>query len=313
MTKARKEDNGQIIIYNELPSRFRGVTGNYVGGFHLSDVSILEQEGFFDVILPNYNHVLEVLSPIYFDEVKKIFTYKVEPNPTLPTIAQAKIDKIAELKKKTREKLNETDWYYVRELRLKGTGKIKEVPQNIIKQNNDLYDITDAKEMEINALTDLESILTFDVSVVKAPVMVETPMMPEVVKDNLPSTGVDLSTYTVALLAVKEGDYTADSWATYQSVLSLNKVTEANTQEEINIAVDNIKKAQNSLTLLPKDSTTLAPDSSLGSVPTTSPSSASPAPVQAVETIPVTPSSSPVITPAPTSNGASVTETSGTI
>lgn len=287
--KARKEDGGQIIIYNELPSKFRGVTGNYIGGFHLSDVATLEQEGFFDVLTPSYNHVLEVLSPIYFDEEKKVFTYKVEPNPTLPTIEQAKINKITELKKQTREKLNETDWYYIRELRLKGTGKIKEVPQHIIKQNDDLYDITDKKEAEINALTDLEAILTFDTSVVKVPAMIETPIIPEVAKDVLPSTEVDLSAYTVALLAVKEGDYTTDSWATYQSVLSANIVTEANTQAEVDVAVDNIKKAQNSLTLLSTDSTsTSTPDtSSTDGVSTTSQSSAIPTPESSPSPAPV--------------------------
>ena len=159
--KARYTD-GEIKIYNELPSKFFGTTGNYVGGFHLADVETQEQEGFFEVVEPDYNHVLEVLSPIYFDEEKKIFTYKVETKPDLPTLEQAKMDKISELKKMGREKFNETDWYYVRELRMKSMNKIKSVPQEVIDDNEYFYKILDEKEAKINALDNLEDVLSFN-------------------------------------------------------------------------------------------------------------------------------------------------------
>lgn len=168
--KARIED-GQVKIYGELPSKFLGVTGNYAGGFHLVDVDTQQQEGFFDIEEPTYNKILEVLSPIYFDEEKKVFTYKVEPKPGLPTLEQAKKNKIQELKMKARDKFSETDWYYTRSLRMKELGLEKEIPLEIIEQSERIYALLDKKEAEINNistgddLADLEAVLTYDTSV----------------------------------------------------------------------------------------------------------------------------------------------------
>jgi hypothetical protein len=58
---------------------------------------------------------------------------------------------------------------------------------------------------------------------------------------------VDLSSYTTALDAVTEADYTSDSWATYQLVVAANVVTSSNTQTEIDTATANITTAQASL------------------------------------------------------------------
>lgn len=55
---------------------------------------------------------------------------------------------------------------------------------------------------------------------------------------------VNLTEYFEALAAVREADYTASSWAGYQSVLASNAMTEANTQVEVDAAVKKIKLAQ---------------------------------------------------------------------
>jgi hypothetical protein len=57
----------------------------------------------------------------------------------------------------------------------------------------------------------------------------------------------DLAAYNSALGAVIEGDYTIASWAIYQEVVLANFVTVANTQAQVNIALENILNAQNAL------------------------------------------------------------------
>jgi len=60
----------------------------------------------------------------------------------------------------------------------------------------------------------------------------------------------DLSAYNTALAAVIEADYTPTSWATYQSIVSANVVTGANTQGEVDTATSNITTAQGDLVLM---------------------------------------------------------------
>ena len=59
----------------------------------------------------------------------------------------------------------------------------------------------------------------------------------------------DLTAYNAALAAVKEADYTTDSWAIYQVVVAANVVTVINTQEEVTIATNNIIAAQANLVI----------------------------------------------------------------
>jgi hypothetical protein len=162
--KARKEDNGQIRIYGNPPSKWKGVTGNYAGGFHLIDEETLKEEGFFEVVTPEYNRNIEVLSEIYFDEENQIYTYDVLPNPNLPTIEEAKISKIKELKHRAKEKFNETDWYYIREIHAGKNGKNKKVPDLIIEEREEIYGFIELKEAEIDSLVDLEDVLNFNIS-----------------------------------------------------------------------------------------------------------------------------------------------------
>lgn len=369
MTVKARISEGEIKIYNEIPSQFRGVTGNYIGGFHLVSEDILKEEGFFDVVDVLFDRFLEVLSPLYFDEEKKVFTYKIEQRTDLPTIEQAKIDKISELKKNAREKFNETDWYYVRELRMKSMGKNKNVPFEVIQENEYLYGILDEKEAAINSMVDIASVLKFNAVIDKKEDKKE--ILPEkqiVEKESIPSeltpsqllenaknieralrssdyvdystvtaalalaestdeektikanaindairnlvslkSETDLSAYDVALLSVKEGDYTTESWNEYKLSLEENIVTEANTQQEVDIATNNIKNAQKRLVVLGKDSAVSSPEGttqtpSSNTTPASEPVvETTPAP-QATETLP-TPeppqSSEPVVTPEP--------------
>ncbi|TYC85774.1 hypothetical protein FXB42_07820 [Acetobacterium wieringae] len=57
----------------------------------------------------------------------------------------------------------------------------------------------------------------------------------------------DLDAYEAALAAVKQADYTAASWTTYQAVVNANKMTEDNLQSEVDAATANITAAQANL------------------------------------------------------------------
>ncbi len=62
-----------------------------------------------------------------------------------------------------------------------------------------------------------------------------------------PTQKADLTEYKAALTAVKESDYTKESWAVYQEVVSANVVTENNTQARVNEAKQAIIAAQKNL------------------------------------------------------------------
>jgi hypothetical protein len=161
--KARKENDEQIKTYGSLPSQWRGVTGNYIGGFERLDDNTLEKEGFFDVVTPEYNRTIETLDEIYFDEAQNIYTYDVIPRTDLPSLEDARKIKIRELKNRAREKFAETDWYYIRELHSAKNNKNKKVPPQIVSERELIYDFIDTKEQEINNL-ELEEVLNFNTS-----------------------------------------------------------------------------------------------------------------------------------------------------
>lgn len=59
-----------------------------------------------------------------------------------------------------------------------------------------------------------------------------------------PMDQADLAAYNAALAKVAEADFTAESWAAYQAVVTANVVTGSNTQEEVDAATAAIKAAQ---------------------------------------------------------------------
>ncbi len=76
-----KNENSIIVLYSiqEFERRFNNYElsdGRKVVLFYLSDKEVLENEGFFDVVLPEIQEG-EKLGDIYFDEENRIFTYPV--------------------------------------------------------------------------------------------------------------------------------------------------------------------------------------------------------------------------------------------
>jgi hypothetical protein len=126
-----------------------------------SDIK-LKSLGFYDVITPEINDN-QALSDIYFDNNNKIYTYNVIDKDI--DLGIEKIKKIAELKQNANYKFSETQWYYDRENRFIKNGlPIKQVPEEIIAIDAEIYLKVDLKEEEINGLTTYAEILAYDIS-----------------------------------------------------------------------------------------------------------------------------------------------------
>jgi len=82
--KARNE-NGTIAVYSEAQmkqkfNRFQLANGSDVSLFYASAKEVLEDYGFFDVIIPTLM-IGEKLGAIYFDEAENVFAYPIEEIP----------------------------------------------------------------------------------------------------------------------------------------------------------------------------------------------------------------------------------------
>ncbi|MFA5636010.1 MAG: hypothetical protein WC977_08890 [Anaerovoracaceae bacterium] len=66
------EINGQIKIYSKLPK-----TWNNILNFEKVSIELQQQEGFYDVVVPEFNTEFQYLGEIYFDANDEVFTYPV--------------------------------------------------------------------------------------------------------------------------------------------------------------------------------------------------------------------------------------------
>ena len=167
--KARLEA-GKVVKYSRLPKEFKG-TKNYVGGFDNADTSIHEGEGFFDVVVPTYDPVTEVIYNLHFDNAfasptpddpnatREVFTYDVKAKTISETVAELKTKRKKELKKLAYDKLQPTDWYIVRKAELSTA-----IPSDIVTERAAIRSNVTTKEGEIDALTTKASILKYDIN-----------------------------------------------------------------------------------------------------------------------------------------------------
>jgi len=152
------EINGEIKIYNTLPKSWDG-NKHYVGGFNnLSDAD-LKSEGFYDVIVPEYDSRVAKLSSIYFDSNKEVFTYDIEDITWNESLSELKENAIKELKQNAYVKLSLTDWYIIRKYE-EGI----DVPSSVSTERANIKSNVVTKEGEINALTTKSSVILYDTS-----------------------------------------------------------------------------------------------------------------------------------------------------
>lgn len=146
------EINGEIKIYNQLPKSWGGVMGNFS---KLSNEE-MQSYGFYDIITPDYNSRTQELSNIFWDAANKVFTYTVSNINFTQTVSELKEMQITDLKNRFNLKLAKTDWYVIR----KAERNI-DIPSAITTERNNLFAELEAKESEINALTDKADIVTY--------------------------------------------------------------------------------------------------------------------------------------------------------
>jgi len=143
-------DNGQIVIVSELPNKFR----NTIGGYNKLSESVHRADGWFDVIVPSYNPVLQRLGEIYFSG--DAFTYPVIDQ--VFNIETEKQRKINQAKVQANDLLRKTDWYVIRQAE-RGIS----IPEEIITQRTAIVTRCEEIETEINGLTGIENVLTYQI------------------------------------------------------------------------------------------------------------------------------------------------------
>ena len=169
------EKNGTIQTFNRLPNEW-----NDEKGYHINFRKITNKEdyGFYDVVIPPYDKITHKLSEIFWDADNKVFTYTVsnidfdatykvldeegkETGETKPVYDKDKLkaDIIVSVKAEANRLLLPTDWYSSRKSEL-GTA----IPDNILADRKKIRDKVDAIEIEVAALTTVESILKYTYS-----------------------------------------------------------------------------------------------------------------------------------------------------
>ena len=169
------EKSGTIQTFNRLPNEWNDEKGYHI---NFRKVSNKEDYGFYDVVTPEYDKVTQQLSSIFWDADNKVFTYTVsnidfdatytvldeegnETEETKPVYDKDKLkaDIIVTVKADANRLLAPTDWYSSRKSEL-GTA----IPDNILADRKKIRDKVDAIEVEVAALTTVESILKYTYS-----------------------------------------------------------------------------------------------------------------------------------------------------
>ena len=145
------EINGEIKVYNKLPNSWKGVMGNFS---KLSEEEIQEY-GFYDLIIPEYNQRIQELGEIYFENNK--YYYKVLEKTWDETLDELKEMKLNELNYNTKSKLKNTDWYYIRKL-----DRNIDVPQEVEDSRTTILNNHNEHETAINALTKKENVVKYE-------------------------------------------------------------------------------------------------------------------------------------------------------
>jgi ribosomal protein L21 len=153
------EINGKIKTYNRLPKNYE-VNGTTIVNFNKLSKEEAEGYGFFDVVMPSYDSVTQQISNLHFDG--SVFTYDVTDKEFGQDLDTYKANKIKEVKKKTGDLLQPTDWYVTRL-----AERAIEIPQDIKDERQDILDKADAAELEIAALETIAEVLKYNIVLVE--------------------------------------------------------------------------------------------------------------------------------------------------
>jgi len=145
--------NGNIKTYTNLPKSW----GDILGGFDLLSNDELKSYGFYDVVIPDYDSRIQELGDLYFDSASETFTKDILDKTWIQTLAELKEREINNFKHSTGIKLQETDWYIIRN---QETGAA--IPADITSARQALRDQADTVESEINSKTTKKAVMSYD-------------------------------------------------------------------------------------------------------------------------------------------------------
>ena len=151
------EINGKVKTFNRLPKTWEDENGVHLN-FH--KVENPQDFGFFDVVMPSYDSVTQQISNLHFDG--SVFTYDVTDKEFGQDLDTYKANKLKEVKKKTGDLLQPTDWYVTRL-----AERAIEIPQDIKDERQAILDEADAAELEIAALETIAEVLKYNIVLVE--------------------------------------------------------------------------------------------------------------------------------------------------
>lgn len=159
-----RDENGTVKKYQKIPSKFKGITGNYAGGFDKLSSEIHLTEGFKPIVDPVIDRPKINKLGDLIEEAERFIYDVVSIYPNI-TIEEARAKIIKQVKDIAAEKFSESQWYYDRECR---TDKIKDktakkVPEEILAADGLIYTSVDNIEADIIALSDINAILEFEI------------------------------------------------------------------------------------------------------------------------------------------------------
>lgn len=146
--------NGEIKVFNKLPDYWLGKK-LYSKGFASSPVEVLEEEGFYDIVDPQYDPLTEELGDLYLEDNK--YYYVVKQKTWSETLTELKEIKINLLKEQTNIKLQKSDWYYIRKV-----DRNIDVPNEIQQERDLILSDHTLQEQEINNLTKKIDVINYN-------------------------------------------------------------------------------------------------------------------------------------------------------
>tara|TARA_R100001510_G_C7644786_1_gene202198 strand:- start:1134 stop:1616 length:483 start_codon:yes stop_codon:yes gene_type:complete len=150
-------NNGIITFYPNLPTKFRSSTGLHLNIQNWSEQD-MKDHGLFDVIIDdNFDERIHDLGEIYWDTDNTVFRKDIINKTFIKSLEEYKEQAIHNFNSRIGSKLAQSDWYIIREME-NGT----EVPSEITSRRQTLRDIANSTEIELNELTSIEEIITFD-------------------------------------------------------------------------------------------------------------------------------------------------------
>jgi len=147
-----KDYNGTIKTFPAVPKSY----GNIIGGFDLLSDIELQGYGFYDVVYPEYNDLIQELGNISFDSDNDQFVYAIVDITWEETLAELKTQQITVAKNAASDSLRHTDWVIIRDTELGNTTS-----QAILDSRAAVRTACDAHEVAINALADKAAVMSY--------------------------------------------------------------------------------------------------------------------------------------------------------